>query len=72
VCPIDEAFFDFWSSQGIQLDDDPSVSVDESEALFGLPISEARMERAADGQIVPTQWFERVRLEYRLERPDGE
>jgi hypothetical protein len=41
----------------------------ESLALFGYPISEARMEVNARGDRVLTQWFERARFEYHPNNP---
>ncbi|HET9494171.1 MAG TPA: serine hydrolase [Chloroflexia bacterium] len=43
------------------------------ERLFGLPISPAAdMVSPADGKTYRTQWFERARMEYHPELPEGE
>ena len=57
-------FTDFWSSHGLDFGDD-GVSFRESLALFGYPISTARLETDAGGDPVLTQWFERARFEHR-------
>lgn len=52
-------FRDFWERNGRHL-------------VFGSPISEAFLERNPEnGQIYTVQYFEQVRLEYRLEHPGG-
>jgi len=61
-------FWQYWSSHGLDLGD-PGTSMRESLALFGYPISEAQMERGADGQMYLTQWFERARFEYHPGNP---
>ncbi len=56
---ISYAFRDFWEQRG-------------GHTLFGYPISEALMEyHEEDGAWYTVQYFERVRLEYRLEHPGG-
>jgi uncharacterized protein YkwD len=57
-------FWSFWSSHGLEFDGQPGKGFQESLALFGLPLSEAQMERSAtDGNTYLTQWFERARFE---------
>lgn len=52
-----------WRSAGLKLDSQPGVSEAESLALFGVPLSEARLETFADGKTYLVQWFERGRFE---------
>ena len=53
-------FLDFWENSG-------------DERLFGLPISPAAdMVSPADGQTYRTQWFERARMEYHPDLPEGQ
>jgi len=52
-----------WRSAGLQLDGLPGVSEAESLALFGVPLTEPRLERLADGNTYLVQWFERGRFE---------
>lgn len=57
-------FWSYWSAHGLQFDQDPGVSFDESLALFGMPLSEASVEvNPTDGKPYFTQWFERARFE---------
>lgn len=62
-------FKTYWESNGLA---DPLLdSYGQSLALFGLPLTEARMEvSATDGKTYLTQWFERARLEWHPENPD--
>jgi endonuclease YncB( thermonuclease family) len=55
-------FWDYWNHRGLDLGD-PGVSDRESLALFGYPLSEARIETNTSGDTVLTQWFERARFE---------
>lgn len=57
-----EPFWSYWSTHGLDLGD-PGTTERESLALFGLPISEPRIETNASGASVLTQWFERARFE---------
>lgn len=66
---IDPRFWDYWSSRGLELGD-PGVSLRESVALFGYPISEPALETNADGDTVLTQWFERAAFEWHPDNPD--
>lgn len=56
-------FLQYWSSQGLNLDNNPAYTAAESLALFGLPLTEATLEQGSDGQQYLTQWFERGRFE---------
>jgi EAL domain-containing protein (putative c-di-GMP-specific phosphodiesterase class I) len=52
-------FLDYWENHG-------------GERVFGLPISPAAdMISPADGNTYRTQWFERARMEYHPELPEG-
>ncbi len=62
-------FAEYWDTHGLELGD-TGVSDRESLALFGYPISPARMETNANGDKVLTQWFERARFEYHPGNPD--
>ncbi len=54
-------FLDYWRSHGVK---DPQINASgRSLALFGMPITEPRMETNASGDRVMTQWFERARFE---------
>jgi Tol biopolymer transport system component len=64
---IHPQFWDYWRSHGLDFGDD-SVSMRESIALFGYPISPAREERS-EGKTVLTQWYERARFEYHPDLP---
>ncbi len=64
---IDEVFWDYWRSHGLELGD-PKVSERESLALFGMPITQPRIEVNTSHDIVYTQWFERARLEYHSDK----
>ncbi|MDQ5851073.1 MAG: S8 family peptidase [Chloroflexota bacterium] len=64
-----EPFLSYWRSHGLRdgrLDD-----FGRSLALFGLPLSEPRMETNASGHTVLTQWFERARFEDHGSAPGG-
>lgn len=55
-------FARYWESHGLN---DPRLDAQgRSLALFGLPLTEPKMEQNAAGDTVMTQWFERARLEY--------
>jgi uncharacterized protein YkwD len=61
-------FWGYWSSHGLEFDQKPGTSLEESLALFGLPLSEAAIEtNPTDGNQYLTQHFERVRFEYHPE-----
>ncbi|NTU79005.1 MAG: META domain-containing protein [Chloroflexales bacterium] len=64
-----EPFRAYYQRYGIEFDGRPGFSLEESLALFGLPISEAAPEVGSDGRERITQWFERARLEFHPELP---
>jgi hypothetical protein len=64
---ITPEFWNYWSTRGLNFDGGGASSFEESLALFGYPISGALRERAADGKVYLTQWFERARFEYHPE-----
>ncbi len=60
-------FKQYWESHGLR---DPQLgAVERSLALFGLPLSEMTTETNAAGDTVLTQWFERARFEFHLDKP---
>jgi hypothetical protein len=50
-------FKSYWQSHGLVFDDDVGFSFAESLALFGLPLTGARVETNSSGDTVLTQWF---------------
>lgn len=64
-----EPFRTYYQRYGIEFDGRPGFSIQESLALFGLPVSEASSELGSDGRERVTQWFERARLEFHPELP---
>lgn len=59
-------FKEYWESHGLK---DPNLDrTSRSLQLFGLPLSEARMETNTSGDTVLTQWFERARFEYHADK----
>jgi hypothetical protein len=52
-----------WQANGLELDGQPGISVEESQALFGLPVSQPQREQLEDGNEYVVQWFERARFE---------
>ncbi|WP_322489624.1 CAP domain-containing protein [Chloroflexus sp.] len=58
-----DAFLRYWQTHGLEFDGRPGLSEAESLALFGLPLTEPRMETNSSGDTVLTQWFERARFE---------
>lgn len=60
-------FKNYWENHGLQ---DPALGkFQRSLALFGLPLSEVVVETNVAGDTVLTQWFERARFEYHLDKP---
>lgn len=60
-------FASYWRAHGLQ---DPRLDTyGRSLALFGLPLTDARMEKNASGDTVLTQWFERARFEWHPDNP---
>jgi hypothetical protein len=69
ICDITTGigFKTYWESHGLQ---DPALDVSQrSLALFGLPLSDVLVETNVAGDTVLTQWFERARFEYHLDKP---
>jgi hypothetical protein len=52
-----------WRSNGIEIDGVPGANRAESQALFGMPISDEMPMRLGDGQEYIVQYFERARFE---------
>lgn len=63
-------FKSYLRTHGLNFDGKPGISPEESLALIGLPLTEARMETNHNGDTVLTQWFERARLEWHPQKPD--
>ncbi len=62
-------FMAYWQSHGLK---DPRLDAyGRSLALFGLPLTEPRMETNANGDTVLTQWFERARFEWHPTQPES-
>ena len=58
------AFWDYYRSHGLDFGE-PAISMAESLALFGLPLTEQFYELNPDlGEMVLVQYFERARMEY--------
>jgi hypothetical protein len=64
-------FQTYWLTHGLRV---PQLnSFDQSKALFGLPLSEARPEVSpTNGKTYLTQWFERARLEWHPDESDDQ
>jgi len=61
-------FWEYWSRHGLEFDGRGGTAFGESLALFGVPLSEARIETSpTDRKPYLTQWFERARFEYHPE-----
>ena len=56
-------FLSYWQAHGLELDGVSEKTTQESLALFGAPISEARTEEI-NGKSYTVQWFEKARLQY--------
>jgi len=64
----DIGFKTYWETHGLQ---DPRLDAyGKSLALFGMPLTEPRLETNAAGDTVITQWFERARFEWHPGKPD--
>ena len=63
-------FKTYYQTHGLEFDGRAGVSAAESLALFGLPLTEPRIETNANGDNVLTQWFERARFEWHPGNPD--
>jgi len=65
-----EPFLSYYKRHGLSLDrNQKSFSAAESQALFGLPLTEAAEELDTDGKVRLVQWFQRARLELHPEMP---
>ena len=62
---------DYYRAHGLESDGKPGFAPAESLALFGLPLTQARMETNSSGDHVLTQWFERARFELHPRNPAG-
>lgn len=62
-------FLKYWTQNGLEFDRQSGKTFAESLALFGLPISEPRVETNSSGDTVLTQWFERARFEFHPNNP---
>lgn len=62
-------FKSYWLTYG--LSDPTLVGFDRSLALWGWPISEARIETNRNGDTVLSQWFERARFEWHPNKPQA-
>jgi hypothetical protein len=61
-------FRQYWEANGLRI---PGLNAyQRSLALFGLPLTQARMEPGPDGQMILTQWFERARFEWHPNNAD--
>ena len=67
LCP---PFLDYYRTRGVEFDGRPGISPAESLALFGLPLTQPKMETNSSGDNVLTQWFERARFEYHPTKPE--
>lgn len=62
-------FKTYWENHGLI---NPALSdYERSVALFGLPLTQPRIETNANGDRVLTQWFERARFEYHPDNPSA-
>lgn len=60
-------FKTFWQTHGLVA---PALSAyQRSLALFGFPLTEARIETNSRGEAILTQWFERARFEWHPNNP---
>ncbi|MBA3946517.1 MAG: hypothetical protein H0X37_18370 [Herpetosiphonaceae bacterium] len=69
VCDLQNSagFKSYWEGHGLQ---DPTLNgYQRSLALFGLPLSDFTVETNAAGDTVVTQWFERARFEFHIDKP---
>lgn len=60
-----DPFMRYWNDQYLR----GLSPTDGSLALWGLPLTDARVERNPDGSTVSTQWLERARYEYHPNNP---
>ena len=62
-------FMTYWKTNGIP--DVRLAPASRSLALFGLPLTSARLEPDQTGKLILTQWFERARFEWHPEFGKG-
>jgi hypothetical protein len=62
-------FLTYWQNNGLTFEGTSGNTFAQSLALFGLPLSQPRMETNSSGDRVITQWFERARFEYHPDKP---
>lgn len=67
-----EPFLTYYRTHGLEFDGNPGFSAAESLALFGLPLTQAKLETNSSGDRVQTQYFERARFEYHPRNPAGQ
>ncbi len=67
-----EPFRTYYRTHGLELDGQRGFTNQESLALFGLPLTQAKLETNSSGDRVLTQWFERARFEYHPKNPRGQ
>jgi hypothetical protein len=63
-------FASYWRSHGLTLSGLDAYR--RSLALFGLPLTAARQEQSANGEMLLTQWFERARFEWHPGNPTAQ
>lgn len=61
-------FRSYWEQHGLDISGLDTFA--RSLQLFGLPLTEPKMETNASGNTVLTQWFERARFEWHPDNPD--
>lgn len=61
-------FKTYWETHGLQIAG--MSKFDRSLQLFGLPLTEPKMETNSSGDTVLTQWFERARFEWHPSKPN--
>lgn len=61
-------FKTYWETHGLAIEGLDSYA--RSLQLFGLPLTEPRMETNSSGDTVLTQWFERARFEWHPNNPN--
>ncbi|NOK62493.1 MAG: hypothetical protein GFH27_549293n227 [Chloroflexi bacterium AL-W] len=67
VCGL---FRTYYNTHGLNLDEQTSLTPEESLALFGLPLSDAMTMTLSNGREHTVQWFERGRFEYHPDNPE--
>lgn len=61
-------FKTYWETHGLKISGLDNYA--RSLQLFGLPLTEPKMETNSSGDTVLTQWFERARFEWHPNNPD--